>query len=125
MATLYFNLINGGIPFDPHSTNPYHKTSAVQHTNNSNQNICIYQNFLSHRILIQSQTQQNKTINQSQDSFQFTLSKMQIFIHQQQQNKMSKLSIKLALTTHLEFLFLLYFPRVFKLDSLEPKHKIF
>ena len=45
--------------------------------------------------VIRSQMLQNKIIRNYQYLFDFTLSKIQILIHQQKQNKMSKLSLTL------------------------------
>ena len=123
-ATLYFNLKNGGMPLDPHYANPYQQTKPDQHTNKSKQNITIYLNFFSHRKLIQIQTQQNKTINYYQETFELTLSKMKLFINQQHQNWMSNLSFTWILTMDLTFLLLLHLLWVIILEDLDPNHKI-
>ena len=120
-ATLYFNLKNGGMPLDPHYANPYQQTKPDQHTNKSKQNITIYLNFFSHRKLIQIQTQQNKTINYYQYPFKFTLSRMQLFIHQQHHNQISSLSLTLIFTMYLTLFVLFYFPWVLNLEDLYPK----
>ena len=74
-ATLNFKSKNGGMPFDPPSDNNYQQTRAGEHTNHPKQQIIIYQHFLSNWKIIQSQTQQKKTINNSQEPFKFTFFK--------------------------------------------------
>ena len=64
-----------------------------------------------------------ETIKHSKNHFDFTLLMMQLFIHLQHQNKMSKLSLTWILTTDLTFFLLLYFQWVLNLEDLEPELK--
>ena len=82
----------------------------------------IYQHLFSHWTLIQSQRQKNKTNRHYQEPFEFTLSKMLLFIHQQHQNQMSKLSLTLIFTSDSNLMLLFYFTLVINLGGLEPKH---
>ena len=121
-ATLYFNFKNGGMPFDLPSANPYQQTRAGWHKKLPKNHNMIYQHIFSHWTLIQSQRQKNKTNRHYQEPFEFTLSKMLLFIHQQHQNQMSKLSLTLIFTSDSNLMLLLYFTLVINLGGLEPKH---
>ena len=80
----------------------------------------IYYHLLSHKSHTQSQKQKNKTINDYQYPFKFTLSRMQLFIHQQHHNQISSLSLTLIFTMYLTLFVLFYFPRVLNLEDLYP-----
>ena len=103
---LYLNFKNCGISFVQPSANPYQQTRSGRHINISKHHIMIYLHLSSHRIPIQSQPQQKKTIRNSQEHFKFTFSKMQPFILLQYQNHMSNSLPTWVLTTYFNFLFL-------------------
>ena len=84
--TLYFKFKNGGIPLDLHFVITYEQTTSGQHRNHSRRQTKIYHNFFSHCIIIQTQTQKQKTIRHYQEPFGFTLSKIQWFIIQHHQH---------------------------------------
>ena len=92
-ATLYLNFKNGGMALNTPTSNTYQQKRASHHKNISKQNIVIYHNCLSRFTLIKIQPKQNKNINHSQETFDFTFSRMQLFIRQQHQNHMLKLSL--------------------------------
>ena len=73
---------------DLNSANPYLKKIDGRNTNDPKQHIMIYRHFFSHWTLIQSYTNQKKTINNYQDTFEFTLSSMKLLILRQHQNNM-------------------------------------
>ena len=91
---LDLKLKNGGIPFDPYDTNTYQIITYGIHKNQSKRANMTYQKNFDLKV-IRSQMLQNKIIRNYQYLFDFTLSKIQILIHQQKQNKMSKLSLTL------------------------------
>ena len=91
--TVYFNFKNSGIPLDSHFYNPYQETTTGLHINNSKRQTMIYQNVVSHQTLMKSQTHQSKVIRNYQEPFKLTLSKIQQFIRQHHQNKISNLSL--------------------------------
>ena len=74
--------------------------------------------FLSHQTPIQSQPQQNKTINNYQYPFELTFPIIKLSIHLQHQNHTPNLSLTLILTTNLIFLFLFYFTLFLNLEDL-------
>ena len=83
----------------------------------------IYLNFFSCWKPTQIQPQKNKTINHSQDPFDFAFPRMQLFILLQHQNETSNLSLKWILKTDWAFLLLLYLPWVLNLEDLGPMLK--
>ena len=74
--------------FNPNYSNPYQQKGDGHNTNQSKQKIMIYQCFPPQMTLIKSHKQQYKTINHSQETFEFILSSMKLLIYQQNQNRM-------------------------------------
>ena len=81
------------MPFNPNDANPYKQKRDGNNANQSKQNIMIYRCLSPQRTLIQSHKQQYKTIKNPQETFELTLSRMQLLIYQEHQNKMSNLSL--------------------------------
>ena len=121
-AKLYFNFKTNGMPWNQHSASPCQQTRTGRHKNNSKQNIMIYYKK-SHQTLIQSNTHQKETTKNTLEPFEFTLSNLKLFIHQQHQNQMSNLSLTWILTMDLTFLLMLYFKWSLNLEYLDPRQK--
>ena len=81
-----------GMPCFLTFANIYQQTSAVNHTNHSDQNITTSLNFSSHQTHILNFQHQKKTIKQYQYHSEFILSKITPSTHQKHQNFMSKSS---------------------------------
>ena len=113
------------MPLYPYFVNTYQQTPAVQHKNTSKIPTTISQHVSSYGTIIQSCKLQKKTIRHSNNPFEFTLPKIQQFIHKQHQHQMSKLLISWTLKTDLTSLWMLYFTWFNNLEELNPNHKTF
>ena len=81
-TSLSFVFKNGGMKFVPSSTNPYKQTIFGCHKNISKHKTMVYTHFSSHHTPIQIQPHQRKTIKHSQEYFEFTFTRIQIFVDQ-------------------------------------------